>query len=75
MRSLRSLLGELVTVAVIAVGVYLTLGLGWSLIATGTLLLIGAQLYGIKDDDADLVITPGEVLDRDSPEPANEETL
>lgn len=50
---MRSLIVELVGVVLIAVGTYLVAGIGPALIVTGTLVLVGEQLYGVGDDDDD----------------------
>ncbi len=45
----KSLIAELLGVALIAAGTYLLAGIGPALIVTGTLVIIGAQLYGIEE--------------------------
>ena len=62
---MRSLLVELVGVALIAAGTYFVVGIAVAFIVTGILVLIGAQLYCVEERPAGLVTT----------EPANEETF
>lgn len=54
---MKSLLAELVGVALIAAGTYLVAGVGPALIAAGALVVIGAQFYGLPasadEDDED----------------------